>query len=145
MKPDLSEPISKRIFESTDVDGKIEPIHLILGKPYEIPESGKVLKWRCLFQIVGIGSDRVQAGPGGMDSLDALLVALSLAGEIIRSYGVAQHKKITWLNEEHLGLVPINVSEQSDNMIEQKDGFDQIFDTFFQRFRSTESDDATSE
>ena len=143
MEQEISESILERIFESVDVDGNVKTIKLRFGKPYSISETDQSLKWRCPFQIIGIGSEKIQHGRG-IDSVDALLISLKTAEILIASYRTSHKRTITWLNEENLGLTTINVPESDEQTnyqtIDEGSVYKKALDEFFSRRKSNDGD-----
>jgi hypothetical protein len=134
MKRDIVEVILERVFESTDTNGLSQKITLQFGKPYAVSEPTSSLLWRCPFQLIGIGSDRVHEGQG-RDSLDAFLVSLRIAEAFLESYGKRFNTKITWFDEEDSGLSPIILTDSEGETSKatgvSEEDFKQVFDAFF--------------
>jgi hypothetical protein len=128
----------ERIFESQDEEGNLGSITLRIGTPFLIEASNSRRRWRCPFQLIGIGRENVTNAPG-IDALDAMLVSLRIAEAFLKSYSRA---KITWLGEEELGLSFPPVAEGSDQDIFEENGFpfDQMFEDFFRNFRRKSTD-----
>jgi hypothetical protein len=123
--------IVERVFKVTDEDGTTGEVKLQIGKPYRVAESNSSLMWRCPFQIIGVGSGKVHTAPG-MDSLDALLLALRLAESYLLSE--RRREKITWLDDEDLGL-PTFPSITEESAETGSAVFEQIFNDFFENFK----------
>lgn len=123
----------ERVFDSVDSDGVPGTITLRVGSPYFVAESNSEMKWRCPYQILGIGSDTFKEAPG-IDAIDALITSLRLAEIRLKSDSHSYNVKITWLNEEYLGL-PIQPLSEFDDA-----GFDspikKAFDVFFEDFEN---------
>jgi hypothetical protein len=138
MALELGEVIVEREFESKDSEGNTEKIKLRLGKPYFDATSTHVSKWRCPFQLVGIGQDEKIKDFAGIDGLDAMFNTLIVAEEHIQSFGRRHNKKITWLGGEELGLHPPTLSElqnQAKNLSQDENSpFKKAFDEFFHKF-----------
>jgi hypothetical protein len=133
-KRETLDVILERVFEAVDVNGVAQEIKLQQGEPYVISEPNNGLTWRCPFQIVGIGSEKIHEAPG-IDSLDALLVSLRIAEDHITSYAKRSQKRITWLNKDDLGLYTLRVpknEEQTQSGFDAEDVFKGAFDDFFQ-------------
>ena len=132
MSHELKNIIVERQFELRDAEGRLQEIHLRIGKPFEISESSHSLMWRCPFQITGLGLERVKEAPG-IDSVDSLLMALKIA-EAWLITSVRDHaEKLTWLGEKDLGLSTLSVNfDQTEPTSESGDSvFKKTFDTFF--------------
>ena len=83
-------------------------VTLAFGKPQLLPRDAgqKWDNWACPFQTTGIGDDRLRCAYG-VDALQALLAATTMAGAIF--YNCAEYKagRLRWLNEApktNLGL-----------------------------------------
>jgi hypothetical protein len=133
----MQDIILERTFETINSNGQVKTLSLQFGRPYILTESKSSLMWRCPFRISGIGSERIQHGQG-MDSLDALLVSLKLAELALTDYERNYNRKITWLQESHLGLSTIEFSNLSDADIQyrQHNIFEKAFEAFFKDFES---------
>lgn len=70
---------------------------LRVGRPVEHPDGD----WVCPFQIAGLGDDQVYEA-AGIDSLQALTMALQMARSRLESYRRSQ--RITWLDADDLGI-----------------------------------------
>ena len=128
MMDELKSIILERSFELLGANGKSEKISLFIGKPYQISESDVSLTWRCPYQIVGIGLEKIKEGPG-IDSIDAMLMSLQIAEAYLKSYGQTEGKTITWLGEDDLGL---SIMSQYANVSETDDSsYEKIFNKLF--------------
>lgn len=129
----------ERVFDSVDANGVAGTVKLRVGLPYFIAESTSEMKWRCPYQILGIGSDTVKEAPG-IDAIDALITSLRLAEIRLKSDSHSYAVKITWLNEEYLGFPTIHSSptEDEDNsVIKSEDNpLKKAFDEFFRDFEN---------
>lgn len=82
------------------VDGK--PVVITIGKPVRIPEEGDLSAYfECPLRITGEGINYFQS-IGGLDSMQALVLALQFIGAELQRKQVEQ--KITWEGEEDLGF-----------------------------------------
>lgn len=97
----LGEVIAERYFEAEDEAGVRREVILRIGKPMPDQEEGG--DWCCPYQIVGFGDDQVNAAYG-VDPVQALLFSLQKAGLDLNYYQKAQKSKLTWLDDENLGL-----------------------------------------
>jgi hypothetical protein len=89
--------IAERVFEMVE-EGQRVQLRLRLGAP---KDTGKQ-DFACQVQISGIQSDRVFEIVG-MDSLQALQLALKFASTLLRAKQ-EQGAQITWFNTGDLGL-----------------------------------------
>ncbi|GEM_PF-1865760 len=134
----IQDVIIERVFEAIDANGIAEEIKLILGRPYIVSESSSNLICRGPFQIVGIGSEKIHEAPG-IDLLDALFNSLRLAEALLDSYSKHNKKRITWLNEDDLGLSTLPLPQDSDQIqstFDAEDIFKTAFDKFFRDRKS---------
>ena len=130
MADELGDIILERTFESRDAKGNTGTIKLRVGIPYMISDATNDIKWRCNFQILGIGSEKIKV-MRGMDAIDALLMSLRIAEAYLKSYSKI---KITWLSEEDLGL---SFTPPDEAQTEDDDSpFQEILDDLFRQFRS---------
>ncbi|HEX8183744.1 MAG TPA: hypothetical protein VF747_03310, partial [Blastocatellia bacterium] len=90
-----------RSFEAREATGTEREVTLRMGKPIPDPKEGG--DWCCPYQIIGLGDDKVSAA-FGVDPLQALLLALQKAGAELSYYQRVQNIKLTWLDDEDLGL-----------------------------------------
>jgi hypothetical protein len=142
IKLETLDVILERVFKAIDSHGSEEEIKLQFGKPYIVSQPSSSLIWRCPFQIVGIGSEKLHEAPG-IDSLDALLVSLRIAEDHITSYASRSEKQITWLNKDDLGLSTPLLSEnteQAQSEFDAEEIFKTTFDEFFQNRAPKDSD-----
>jgi hypothetical protein len=99
---DIIEPenvFAERVFKTHDEYGNSGEVRLIVGKPVMID----TYRWRCLFQVKGIGHEKIR-NVDGMDALDALLSSLRLADAFLEFISKQEQKKLTWLDGDDLGL-----------------------------------------
>ncbi|GLQ95250.1 DUF6968 family protein [Dyella acidisoli] len=90
--------IAKRTLQAKD--GR--EIEIIFGTPEEFPD-GK--DFYCPFQVIGLGDERVRYA-GGVDSMQALLLALKKLSYYITSRDEVMNGEVQWLGEPDLGLLP---------------------------------------
>ncbi len=134
---ELGDTVLERLFESTDADGNKSIIKLRLGIPYHVPDSTSNLKWRCAYQIIGTGFEKVKLAQG-MDAIDAMLMCVQLADVWMKMY--QKDMTITWLGEEWLGLVFPPASQLPEAIDDEHSPFfEQIFDEFFRNFKGNRS------
>jgi hypothetical protein len=130
MTNELGDTMMERDFQSLDSEGNSGTIKLRIGKPYFDPEASTSLTWRCPYQIIGIGSEKIKAAPG-FDAINALQVCLQMAEAYLESY---RHMEITWQDEDDLGLhLPhFELPDQDESQLETEDSpFQKAFDAFF--------------
>lgn len=97
----IGEVIAERDFEARDEKGARREVRLQIGIPRPDPKEGG--DWYCPYQIVGFGDDKVSAA-FGVDTVQALLSALQKAGLELDFFQKAQNSKLTWRDDEDLGL-----------------------------------------
>jgi hypothetical protein len=98
----LGEVILERDFQTRDADGNTSAVKLRIGKPhFEEAMRG----WNCVRQIIGLGDEKVRPGYG-VDSIQALLETLKMAEAELRVMAKHEHKQITWLGGDDLGMIP---------------------------------------
>ncbi|MBA3868985.1 MAG: hypothetical protein H0X30_07515 [Anaerolineae bacterium] len=134
---EMGDTILEREFDSTDTDGNKSIIKLRLGIPYQISDSTSSLKWRCAYQIIGKGSEKIKLAQG-MDAIDAMLMCIQLADIFMKMY--QKDTKITWLDDDWLGLIFPPVSELTEEerkatSEDENSPFKQLFDEFFRNFK----------
>lgn len=92
--------LTERVFVSQDKMGVNNEVKLILAKPEHIDQY----RWRCSFQIQGIGHEKIRTADG-VDLLDALLMSLRMADMLLEYFSQHAGKTITWLGKDDLGLI----------------------------------------
>lgn len=92
--------VAERCFEALDVAGERQ-IVLRLGVPERDPAPGG--DWRCRYEIT-VGSTRWTSAAYGVDSLQALLLALAKARAELLARGCRDGLRLTWLGQDDLGL-----------------------------------------
>jgi hypothetical protein len=85
--------IAERVFE---LEGRPRAVRVRIGKPRRAPKSGD--HW-CTFEISGL-PEVMRFKVWGIDSLQALQLAMRAAGELLREEGHA----LTWCGEQELGF-----------------------------------------
>lgn len=123
----LFEVFLQRIFEYMDENGDTTSVYLRLSKPYQRIKDNSDLNWGCSYKISGLETEIFQT-VYGIDSLDALLLALSIARIQLQSYG-ADTGKITWLGDVDLGLNLIIPSNEIN--LQTHDSTQNTFQTLF--------------
>jgi len=81
-----------------EVDGIEGTLKLRLGKPQPDPR----IDWYCEYQIVGVSDEKIYKAYG-VDSMQALLLALNAAKALLELYARGEYK-ITWLGQDDFGL-----------------------------------------
>jgi hypothetical protein len=84
----VGEIIATREF---DLDGE-KKVNVFIGKPQTLPHEAD---WFCTYQIAGIGSGGVKYA-GGIDPVQALVLALSLAGAHLYSSAEYEAGRLSW-------------------------------------------------
>lgn len=108
MENDLLDPILGRVYDCTDRDNRPFTLTVIVGKPYLRMTQSTTMPWACKFKVETPGSETIQTGIGA-DSIDALLITLTLLRVWLESYQKSHDVKITWQGDAHLGLSMIDV------------------------------------
>jgi hypothetical protein len=93
--------IARRILQAKD--GR--DIEVVFGKPEKFPEGDD---FYCPFQITGLGDEKIRYA-GGVDSLQALILALKKLSYYVSSLDAVRDGEIQWLDgsEPDLGLLPV--------------------------------------
>ncbi|MDI7182678.1 DUF6968 family protein [Leptospira santarosai] len=86
---------------SLKVGRKKQTVLIRIGKP-KISNDPK-MDWYCPFQISKIGLDTIKAAHG-IDSIQALLLAMKMIEAILVHFQKSNPGKLTWLNQEYLGF-----------------------------------------
>jgi hypothetical protein len=135
----MRDVLLERQFEMLDSHRSRGTVRLYLGKPYLASESNSSLQWRCPYQIVGIGSEKIKEARG-MDALDAIQVSLRIAEALLNSYSSTSKCKLTWLGEANLRLAQssdVEIHDQDKSLSDAVDGvFKKAFDEFFRKWDS---------
>jgi uncharacterized protein DUF6968 len=97
----LSHVVAQRHLQSVGPDGVAKQVVVSIGEPKSDPRFKG--DWSCVCQIAGLGDD-VTRTVVGMDAIDAFMHALRMVGIILRHLRQTQGLRITWLDEEDLGL-----------------------------------------
>jgi len=92
---ELGTVIARREFDC----GAIK-ITLEIGAPYPVDDGGT---WFCPLRITGLDSSRVRR-VGGVDSMQALVLALASAAADLYTCDAAREKILKWLDQDDLGL-----------------------------------------
>lgn len=91
----LGEVVAERELEHAGGSARVV---VRIGKPTEDPAEGG--DWRCPFQILGLGDERVYEA-FGIDAVQALQLCLMMIDANL--YG----QPVTWLGEKDLGFYPV--------------------------------------
>ncbi len=95
----MTDLIARRDY-ALSVASELKPLVLEIGKPAPFPDTPD-RDWYCPWVIRGLDSP-IEHWAGGVDALQALLMALS--GARADLLGLARRGKLTWFEEEYLGL-----------------------------------------
>ena len=93
---DVGEIIAERELEIED--NRI--VRVVIGKPQPYPGGHN---YYCPFQIKGIGKEKVISA-GGVDSVQALLMALQGISANLYTSAQARNGTLTWLGRRNYGL-----------------------------------------
>jgi hypothetical protein len=97
-------PIAQRELE---LEGATK-VTVTIGKPEKFPGSDD---YYCPYQVVGLGDSKVRYA-GGIDGVQALLLALEMIGADLYTSSEAQHGKLSWNEERALGFpVPDSIRD----------------------------------
>ena len=94
---DVGIVIAERELDSAD--GRT--VQVLIGQPQPFPEEGG--DYYCPFQITGIGNDMVMH-LAGVDSVQALLLALKMIGARLYTSDEGRAGTLTWLEHRNLGF-----------------------------------------
>ena len=96
---DVGEIIAERELEIAD--GRT--VQVVIGKPRPFPDGNDYL---CPFQIIGLGKEII-IGAGGVDSLQALIMALHAISANLYTSDEARAGTLTWLGRRNFSI-PVN-------------------------------------
>ncbi len=106
--------IAERELDLLSSDGNVDRKVLIkLGKPRKVPRRSI---YRCHYQIIGIGDEKVRYGES-IDGMDALLLALTKIGADLYNSDEALSKRLSWMGDQNLGLLLFVTSENSLDLV----------------------------
>jgi hypothetical protein len=97
----LGQAVAQRQLEAQASDGSKRDVTVSIGKPKSDPRFGG--GWSCVHQITGLGDD-VTRTVVGVDGIQALMLTFRMVGITLRHIQATQGLRITWLDEEDLGL-----------------------------------------
>jgi hypothetical protein len=95
----LGEIIATRTLSLIDEQGNQRAVSVLIGKP----EPAEDAKYRCCFQVIGIGGQETRLAHGS-DSIQALQSALTLAGASLDSLNLEIGGKLKWNGDAAGGL-----------------------------------------
>lgn len=80
-------------------------VEIIFGKPEKFPDDDDFF---CPFQVLGAGDEKVRYA-GGIDSMQALILALKKLSYYVTTLDEVTNGEIQWLDgsEPDLGLLPV--------------------------------------
>jgi len=87
--------VAERCLTFRDASSKATDVRVLVGKPERSAEA----EYFCEVHIAGIGDEKVRA-IYGVDSMQALQLALKFASDALSSYRLG----LTWLGNEDIGL-----------------------------------------
>ncbi|HUO98666.1 MAG TPA: hypothetical protein VMU01_08345 [Rhizomicrobium sp.] len=103
-EPHLGPIVARREFE-LESGGTVTAF---LGQPYPVDDGGTYF---CPYQIDGIGS-RVIRRAGGVDAVQALLLALQMMATDLYCSDAGRQGKLRWLGKRNLGFpVPKSIAD----------------------------------
>ena len=76
------------------------PREVTVGIKRPVPDNGP---YKCEYQIVGIGSGKVRYAVG-VDSMQALVLALKIIGADLYSSEAAKEGRLSWFGSPNLGF-----------------------------------------
>lgn len=141
MSDEMQEVVFERVFKAISASEDVKLVKLRIGPPFSVPDSSGTTIWRCPFQIVGLGLEKVKFSIGE-DAIDALLNSLKLSEIVLNSYRSIYEIRITWLDNDWLGLstsrLPISEKDAQNTINENELAFKKLFDEFFDSKESEE-------
>lgn len=85
--------VAKRRFLVTSSTGEETEARLEFGIPYSFSSTGE--DFRCEFRVIGIGDEKTRYGDG-VDSLQALQLAMNIASAYLEGLVHSQKLNIRW-------------------------------------------------
>lgn len=85
--------VAKRRFILLGQQGRQRDAWLEIGAPYSYSETGE--DYRCEFRVSGLGDEKIRYGDG-VDSLQALLLAVNIAEAYIESAAHDEGVNVRW-------------------------------------------------
>src|SRR5687768_12179285 len=98
---ELTDIIVQRQLDAVHPDGSHTEVLLAIGRPFPDPLPGG--DWCSTFQITGRGDPAVRAA-FGVDTMQALLLALYKARLELEQRAAAEPAELRWLGQPDLGL-----------------------------------------
>ena len=98
-RPAHLETVAERLLELVSKDGSVEVVMVRIGKPQHTSDHN----WACTYQIMGETIERTQA-TYGEDSMQALLLALSVIRVEMEVEARATGRSLAWIGEKDIGL-----------------------------------------
>jgi len=100
MEHTMSEHELRTVIARREFECGSEKVILEIGTPYPVDEGRN---WFCPWRISGLGFDKVRR-TGGVDSMQALYLAMQSAAADLYSCDVARQQSLRWLDQRNLGL-----------------------------------------
>ena len=97
----LTQVVAQRHFQAVGGDGARREVVVSIGQPRSDPRFRG--DWSCVHQISGLG-DEVTRTVVGIDAIQALMLTFRMVAITLRHIQATQGLRITWLDEEDLGL-----------------------------------------
>ncbi|MGI8553491.1 MAG: DUF6968 family protein [Dehalococcoidia bacterium] len=96
--------VATREMEWKQADGTISSIVVTIGHPLAThdPDHGAG-EWSCTFRILGLGDDQTYTA-FGIDSVQALYLALKTAGTLIMSSKAGRSMELDWSELDNCGF-----------------------------------------
>jgi hypothetical protein len=94
---ELGQVVATRTFSVNE-----EPVELLIGAPRAYPDGNDYF---CPFQVKGIGDERVRHA-GGIDGLQALILAVERAAMYLSSTEEVRGGQLKFLGETGIGFGP---------------------------------------
>ena len=88
----LGEIIATRMLHLVDERGHKRPVSVFIGKPEPAEDASG---YKCPYQVIGIGSQETQLARG-VDSIQALQSAITLAGASLRRLNEEVGGRLVW-------------------------------------------------
>ena len=108
------ECIAERRLTFRESGGSKTRVVVKIGKPLVVPRPGR--DWYCTFTIVG-WETRETKSAFGIDSLQALTLALEMLTANLRYLERRKNGKLTWLGDAGLDLLPRQEASKKRRMV----------------------------